>query len=124
MKINDFTNEDYEDLHEMANLHDTSHGIKDVVIWVGSASDLPHGLRIKVSNIPNKFDRYNNFVIQMPSLYYDHSKVAKWIDKDRLNQILSWIKVNQKVLYDYETGLLDDTKIFLQQIEPWNRNKV
>jgi hypothetical protein len=111
---------DAEILHEMANVYDEDHGVKNVVIWVGSVVNLPHGLRIKVSNIPNKFDRINNFTIQMPSLYYDPIKVARWIDDEKLQQILTWIRVNQKILYDYETGIMDNTRLFLQQLESWN----
>jgi hypothetical protein len=106
-----------EDLYEMANLHFEDHGIQNVVIWVGSAATLQHGLRVKVSNIPGRFDKFNNFTIQMPSLDYDPKQVAKWITGDIMNKILFWIKINQDTLYDYETGKLDRTQEFLNRLE-------
>jgi hypothetical protein len=99
----------------MANIHSSIHGISDVVIWVGSANK-QHGLRIKVSNVKNKFDPNNCFVIQMPSLDYNPHKVAKWIDNNKLNQIFNWVKTYQKELYDYENGELDDTFEFLNKV--------
>lgn len=105
-----------DQLYEMANIFPHKHGIPNVVIWAGISSK-QHGLRIKVSNIPNKMDANNNFTIMMPSLDYDPKQVAKWIDTKTLNQILEWIKINQPLLYDYETGQLDDTDEFMKRIQ-------
>ena len=103
-------------LHEMANVHANTHGIDDVVIWVGVANKR-HGLRVKVSNVKNKFDKNNNFVIQMPSLDYDPKQVAAWINNSIMNKILAWIKINQPHLNDYENGVLDDTLVFLDLVK-------
>jgi len=102
-------------LFEMANIHSNIHGIDDVVIWVGMANK-HHGLRVKVSNKKDKFDRNDHFNIQMPSLDYDSSRVAKWITGNHMNSIFKWIKLNQKLLYDYETGKIDNTYAFLKKI--------
>lgn len=102
---------------EMARIGAKRHGIENVVIWVGESTGLQHGLRVKVSNIPSRMDSYDNFTIRMPSLDYDPDQVAKWIDRKTMDKILLWIKVNQKVLYDYENGILQDTGDFLDQIE-------
>lgn len=101
-----------EDLYEMARLHSSLHGINDVVIWVGLANK-QHGLRIKISNKKNKFDPNDCFIIQMPSLDYDPTKVAKWINKKTMDKIMDWIKLNQKTLVDYENEEIDDTDEFL-----------
>jgi hypothetical protein len=102
-------------LHEMANLGSHNHGIQDVVIWVGKANK-QHGLRIKVSNLKNKWSNDTNFVIQLPSLDYDPNQVARWITSDVMNQIMSWIKLNQQVLYDFETDKIMYTDQFISQI--------
>lgn len=104
--------ESADELFEMANIFQRRHGIENVVIWVGRAPK-QHGLRVKVSNIPNKMADDNCFVVMMPSLDYDHTKVANWIDRKKMAKILEWIKVNQQLLYDYENGLIDDTDEFL-----------
>ena len=113
----DMVNEEWNDdqLFEMANLVSEVHGIPNIVIWVGRAPK-QHGLRVKVSNIPNKMDMDNSFVIMMPSLDYDPKQVANWIDQKTIKKILDWIKINQQLLYDYETGLIDDTRLFISQI--------
>ena len=99
-------------LFEMANVHSQYHGIKDVVIWVGKANK-QHGLRVKVSNIKNKFSISDHFVIQMPSLDYNPKSAAKWVP---IKEILEWIKLNQDLLYAYENGSIDDTGEFLDNI--------
>jgi len=104
-----------DQLFEMANIHDNFHGISDIVIWVGMANKR-HGLRIKVSNMKNRFDMNNHFIIRMPSLDYDPSAVAKWITKDKMNAIFQWIKINQQLLVDYETGTINDTNAFMSKL--------
>ena len=102
-------------LHEMANLSQDDHGINNVVIWVGKANK-QHGLRIKVSNLKNRWSNDDNFVIQLPSLDYDTQKVARWITKDIMEKIMNWIKLNQQVLYDFETDKIMYTREFLNKI--------
>lgn len=109
-------NEEQDDvLHEMANLGSHNHGINDVVIWVGKANK-QHGLRIKVSNLKNRWSNDANFVIQLPSLDYDPAQVARWINSDVMKQIMSWIRLNQQVLYDFETDKIMYTDQFINQI--------
>ena len=61
-------------------------------------------------------DPSDNFTVQIPSLDYDPNQVAKWIDTKTMGQILDWIKLNQQLLYDYETGEIDDTDKFVNSI--------
>ena len=104
-----------DQLYEMANVTAKRHGIENIVIWVGMAPK-QHGLRVKVSNIPNKMDMNDSFVIMMPSLDYDQTKVANWITPKIIKKILEWIVLNQKLLYDYETGEITDTDEFMNSI--------
>jgi len=109
------TEEKDDVLHEMANLGSHNHGIQDIVIWVGKANK-QHGLRIKISNLKNKWSNDDNFVIKLPDLDYDPSQVARWITTDTMKQIMSWIKLNQQVLYDFETDNIMYTDQFISQI--------
>lgn len=102
-------------LHEMADLGRDDHGIDNVVIWIGKANK-QHGLRIKISNLKNRWSNDDNFVIQLPSLDYDPSKVAKWISADVMKKIMAWIKLNQQVLYDFETDKIMYTRDLLNSI--------
>ena len=104
-----------DQLFEMANVTDRYHGIQDVVLWVGRAPK-QHGLRIKVSRVPRKMRMDDSFVIMMPSLDYNPSDVPDWITNKTMNKILEWIKLNQKLLYDYENDLIDDTGYFLDNL--------
>ena len=116
-KYIDMVNKEWENdqLFEMARVGQKHHGIENVVIWVGSANP-KNGLRVKVSNIPNKMRMEDSFVIQMPSLDYDPSQVAVWITPKIMKQILEWITLNQKLLYDYENGEIEDTEYFLNNL--------
>ena len=102
-------------LHEMSNLGPADHGINDVVIWVGKANK-QHGLRVKISNSKNRWNNDDNFVIQMPSLDYDPSQVARWITTDIMKKIQEWIVLNQQVLYDFENDKIMYTRDFLNSI--------
>ena len=114
--INMVLSEDQDDvLHEMANLDSHNHGIDDVVIWVGKANK-QHGLRIKVSNLKNRWSNDDNFVIMMPSLDYDPNQVAKWISSDIMKKIQEWIVLNQQVLHDFETDKIMYTDQFISQL--------
>lgn len=104
-----------DQLFEMATVTSRYHGIENVVIWVGKAPR-QHGLRIKVSRVLNKMSIDDSFVIMMPSLDYDPSQVPQWLTSKMMNKILEWIKSNQKLLYDYENGIIDDTGYFLDNI--------
>ena len=116
-KYINMVNKEWENdqLFEMARVGQKHHGIENVVIWVGSANP-QHVLRVKVSNIPNKMRMEDSFVIQMPSLDYDPSQVAAWITPKIMKQILEWIALNQKLLYDYENGDIEDTEYFLNNL--------
>lgn len=104
-----------DELFEMANITPKYHGIENVVIWVGLAPK-NHGLRVKVSNVPGRMDMDNSFVIMMPNLDYDPKAVAKWITPKTMRKILQWIALNQKLLFDYETGLITDTVEFVTSL--------
>lgn len=108
--------EESEDLiHEMANVGPKRHGIENVYIFVGKVNK-QHGLRVKVSQIPGRYDNNNAFVIQMPSLDYDPAQVPGWIKQSTMKKILEWIKLNQPLLVDYEQGTMWDTDDFLNSI--------
>ena len=103
-----------DQLNEMANLGKEDHGIEHVVIQVGKANK-QHGLRVKVSNLKDRWSD-DNFIIMMPSLDYDPRSVARWIRGDVMNKILEWIKLNQAVLYDFEKDQIIYTRDFLNRI--------
>ena len=108
--------EESQDLiHEMANIGPKRHGIENVYIFVGKTNK-QHGLRVKVSKVPGKYDHDDNFVIQMPSLDYDTTQVPRWIKHTTMKKILEWIKLNQELLSDYEYGKIWDTDDFLNNI--------
>ena len=114
--VNMVLKEEQDDvLHEMANLGSHNHGISNIVIWVGKANK-QHGLRIKVSNLKNRWSNDDNFVIQLPNLDYDPSQVARWITSDIMKQIMTWIRLNQQVLYDFETDKIMYTDQFINKI--------
>ena len=104
-----------DQLFEMARIGAGRHGIENIIIWVGAAPKT-HGLRVKVSNFPNKMRIEDSFNIMMPSLDYDPSQVASWITPKIMNKILEWIKLNQQLLSDYENGIIWDTDEFLNNI--------
>jgi hypothetical protein len=113
--INMVLQEELDDvLHEMAILGSNFHGIQDVVIWIGKTNK-QHGLRVKISNVKNRWSE-DNFVIMLPSLDYDPTQVAKWITADKMKQIKQWLVLNQQVLYDFETDKIMFTDQLIAQL--------
>jgi hypothetical protein len=104
-----------DQLNEMANLGREDHGIEHVVIQVGKANK-QHGLRVKVSNLKDRWSNDENFVIMMPSLDHDPRSVARWIRGDVMKKILEWIKLNSEVLHDFENDRIVYTRDFLNKI--------
>lgn len=100
------------ELNEMSNLDKHDHGIDNVVLWIGKTNKR-HGLRIKVSNIQNRWSDDDNFTIMIPSLDYDISQVAKWIKKDTMEKIKYWIKLNQELLYKLDNNEYSSFKTFV-----------
>ena len=122
MNINEYQQmcdeeEDRDEFYEIARIGKNEHGIDGVVVWIGNGNtNKSYRLRIKICNIQDTFSPDNHFLIQMPGLDYDPNHVAKWITTKKLNDIFRWIKLNQKLLDDVESGSIDDSMEFLDKI--------
>ena len=93
------------ELYEMANLSGQRTGIDNIMIWVG-ADPKRHALRIKVSNVANRWST-DNFTITLPELDVIGNVNKALISGNTLQDIKSWIKLNIDVLMDYENSLID-----------------
>ena len=98
INMNEFLTDD--ELLEMANLSPKTTGIDGVCLWIGPAPER-HGNRIKVSNVPDKFERNDCFVITIPDLKTKGRINAKFITADKLKQIKKWIVKNEDVILKY-----------------------
>lgn len=94
------------ELYEMANLFPKRTGIDNIVIWVG-ADPKRHGLRIKVSNVPNKWAPDDNFTITLPHLDVVGNINKQLITGKKLEDIKNWLKLNITTLMNYENSLID-----------------
>jgi hypothetical protein len=105
-------------LYDIADVDSRHHGIDNVVINIGIASGEPINdrLRIKISNVKNKFDWNNQFDLYMPTYEYDKTQVAEWITDNTITQIIDWVNSNSKLLAEYECGDIDITTEFLKKI--------
>jgi hypothetical protein len=90
----------------MSNIGFKKTGIENVVIWVGTKPP-QHGHRIKVSNIPNKMDVNNCFVITIPDFEIIGDFNKRLINKKTLNQIFQFIKLNIDVIIAYSNEEID-----------------
>jgi hypothetical protein len=102
------------DLYEMANLTQQDTGIPNIVIWVG-ADPKRHAMRIKVSNMPNRWSD-DNFTITLPMLDVVGNINKQLISGKTLNDIKEWIKLNIEVLLAYEQGNVVGTREFLDML--------
>jgi len=90
-----------ESIYEFANLRSNRTGIKKLMIHVYSQADkeLPHGPRIKVSNVYEKFRKDDCFVINILTLEIEEGNVK--ITSKELSDLLKWIKLNRKALLKF-----------------------
>ncbi len=92
-----FNNLSNKELLEMSNITYKTTGIKNVVLWIGPNPEY-HGKRIKVSNIPNKFDGKDCFTLTIP----DFKIIGKVdITQQKLKQIKEFVLLNLEVINDY-----------------------
>lgn len=106
--------EEADRLLEFARITVRQHGIADHCIWIGTAAP-PNGLRIRISNVPNRCLRENSFSVILPELEYDPAQVADWVD---LPRVFAWIRLNQELLLRVGNNEFADTGDFLSQIRP------
>jgi len=98
-----------DELLEMANITYKSTGIENVVIWVGPNPEY-HGKRIKVSNIPNKFDGRDCFTLTIPDFKIIGEINKSLIDDRKLEQIKEFVMLNIDIINrysDYEMSTED-----------------
>ena len=105
-------------LIERVNIHDTKTNIKKVVIWVGKNPET-HGERIKVSNIANKFDNNNCFVITIPKLEIKGAVNESLITTKVMNKLFEFIRLNSSLITIYLDGGIS-TVDFRKSIIPVN----
>lgn len=102
-----------KELLEMANIPGDRTGIIDVVIWIGPSHN---GHRIKISNIPNKADINDTFKITIPDYKIIGKVNSNFIDKDKLDNIKKFIKLNKELIIKYSnheiftTDLIENIK--------------
>ena len=93
-------------MNEMANLYPKRTGLP-MVIWFGEIGG-QHGPRIKVSNVPGKFDQHNCFVLTVSKDPKNKTPSSTKVKKVVVDEILDWIKLNYDLLMElwdiHETG--------------------
>ena len=113
MKLTEIANLEEQILNapmfEMANLSPTNTGLA-VVIWIGEVGG-QHGPRIKVSNVPGKFAKNDNFVVSVSSAPEVLTPKSVKLSSDRVQDVLDWVTLNYTDLMElwkmYEAGTGD-----------------
>ena len=98
-----------QELMEMANVSSKNTGVENTVLWFGPNPD-SHGYKIKVSNIPNKFDGRDCFTITIPSYNIIGKRDESVITNRILEKIINFIELNIEIIKqysDYEIETLD-----------------
>ena len=104
-----------EELIEMANLSPKITGIENTAIWVGPIPK-SHGMRIKISNVPNKFDGKNCFTLTIPNFKVEGYRDIKHITDDKLNSIEIWVNKHIKAIEDFSSYKIG-TDEFIEMIK-------
>jgi hypothetical protein len=97
-----------QELMEMANVGPKTTGIDNVVIWVGPNPG-QHWKRIKISNIPNRIDDKDLFVLTIPDFKIIGNVNTKFITSKIMEQIKKWVVDHMQAIIDYsDKKLLTD----------------
>ena len=89
-----------QELLEMANVSSKVTGIDDIVLWIGPNPN-SHWKRIKVSNVPNKFDGKDCFTLTIPDFRIIGKINKSLIKKDVLDKIIHFVELNIYIISDY-----------------------
>lgn len=93
-------------MNEMANLYPSTTGLP-VVVWFGEVGG-QHGPRIKVSNVPGRFDSQNCFVVNVSREPVILTPKSVRIKTSQIDDIIDWVKINyddlMKLWKIHETG--------------------
>ena len=100
-------------MNEMANLYPTLTGLP-VVIWFGEVGG-QHGPRVKVSNVPGRFDASNCFVVSVAREPEVLTPKSVKIKAAKIEDVTDWIKINYDELMElwkiHESGDGDSTEV-------------
>ena len=104
-----------QELMEMANITSKYTGIENIVLWVGP-NPKTHGYRIKVSNVPNKFDGKDCFTLTIPRFEIIGERDKSIISNDTLNKIEEFIELNIDLIKQYSDYEID-TGSFIENLK-------
>lgn len=105
-----------QELLEMANLNYKYTGIENVILWVGPNPG-SHSYRIKVSNIPNKFEGKDCFTLTIPDYEVVGNMDTKFITNKVLSDIKKWCELNIEVIKEYSNYEIS-TGDLIERIKP------
>ena len=98
--------EQENELFEMSNIQPKRTGLS-VSVWVREKREgLQHACSIKVSNIPGRFDPYDNFSVSIndsPQVIAGACKLKGQV----LDDIKDWVVLNKDALLDLWEGRID-----------------
>jgi hypothetical protein len=104
-----------QELLEMANATEKVTGIKNIVLWLGP-NPAGHWKRIKISNVPNKFDGKNCFTLTIPEFKIIGEVNTKLIDNEKIEQIKQFVLLNMQLILDYSDYKIE-TYDFITQLK-------
>lgn len=110
------TNLSEQELLEMANLNYKYTGIENVILWVGPNPG-SQSYRIKISNIPNKFEGKDCFTLTIPDYEVVGNMDTKFITNKVLSDIKKWCELNIEVIKEYSDYEIS-TGDLIERIKP------
>ena len=91
--------EEAMDMWEMANLHGTTTGLDNLVVWVsGGGSQLQHGPRIKVVK-GTKFRPENSSTVPLTGVPRIIGNAD--LSQDEFAEVIKWIRLNRETILQY-----------------------
>lgn len=107
-------------LWEMANVHPDETGLKYHIHLYGKDGQTRHGPRVKVSNIPGKFDKSDNFSVSVSHEPEVMNKSSCKIPKEHVDAVKDWVKLNHdhlhKMWHEWETQKTSEELAKLRKI--------
>lgn len=104
-----------QELMEMANVTEETSGIEKVVIWIGAAEP-SHGNRIKVSNLPNRFDGHDCFTLTIPDFKVIGKVNRSLITTKVMDKIQEFVTLNLQIILQYSNYQIS-TKTLLDNLQ-------
>ena len=106
----------YNELCDMISMSGEIIGFPEITIWIGQNPENIKDKRVKISNVPNKYDGKDCFEISIPNLKIKGNINKNFITDEKMKKLIKFIKINMNLILKYSTSTSLSTSVLLDSL--------